>query len=91
MIAAACWSPGLSGSLPVTRTRNSSRRQFFTNRTAHTQDNNNVQVGKKPVTQWHRREREKKRERERNLKWRKRREGAHGSAEARRAEGQAEM
>jgi hypothetical protein len=38
-----------------------------------------------PVTHWHRREREKKRERERNLKGRKRREGGHGSAEARRA------
>jgi hypothetical protein len=39
-----------------------SRRQFFTNRTAHTQDNKNV--GRKPVTHWHRLEREKKRERE---------------------------
>jgi hypothetical protein len=67
-----------------------SRRQFITNRTARTQDNKNV--GRKPVTHWHRREREKKRERERNLKGRKRREGGgHGSAEARKAEGQAEM
>jgi hypothetical protein len=65
------------------------RRQFITNRTARTQDNKNV--GRKPVTHWHRREREKKRERERNLKGRKRREGGHGSAEARKAEGQAEM
>jgi hypothetical protein len=65
------------------------RRQFITNRTARTQDNKNV--GRKPVTHWHRREREKKRERERNLKGRKRREGGHGSAEARTAEGQAEM
>jgi hypothetical protein len=39
-----------------------SRRQFITNRTARTQDNKNV--GRKPVTHWHRREREKKRERE---------------------------
>jgi hypothetical protein len=61
-----------------------SRRQLITNRTARTQDNKNV--GRKPVTHWHRREREKKRERER-----KRREGGHGSAEARKAEGQAEM
>ncbi len=66
-----------------------SRRQFITNRTARTQDNKNV--GRKPVTHWHRREREKKRERERNLKGRKRREGGHGLAEARKAEGQAEM
>ena len=66
-----------------------SRRQFITNRTARTQDNKNV--GRKPVTHWHRREREKKRERERKLKGRKRREGGHGSAEARKAEGQAEM
>ena len=66
-----------------------SRRQFITNRTARTQDNKNV--GRKPVTHWHRREKEKKRERERNLKGRKRREGGHGSAEARKAEGQAEM
>jgi hypothetical protein len=64
-------------------------------RTARTQDNKSVQVGslRKPVTpaHWHRREREpeKKWERERNLKGRKRREGGHGSAEARRAEGQA--
>jgi hypothetical protein len=65
------------------------RRQFITNRTARTQDNKNV--GRKPVTHWHRREREKKRERERKLKGRKRREGGHGSAEARKAEGQAEM
>jgi hypothetical protein len=64
-------------------------RQFITNRTARTQDNKNV--GRKPVTHWHRREREKKRERERKLKGRKRREGGHGSAEARKAEGQAEM
>jgi hypothetical protein len=42
------------------------RRQFITNRTARTQDNKNV--GRKPVTHWHRREREKKRERERDLK-----------------------
>ena len=68
---------------------NGNIRQFITNRTARTQDNKNV--GRKPVTHWHRREREKKRERERNLKGRKRREGGHGSAEARRAEGQAEM
>jgi hypothetical protein len=50
--------------------------------------------GRKPVTHWHRRERKKKRERERNWKGRiprKRREGGHGSAEARKAEGQAEM
>ena len=66
-----------------------SRRQFITNRTARTQDNKNV--GRKPVTHWHRREREKKRERERKLTGRKRREGGHGSAEARKAEGQAEM
>jgi hypothetical protein len=65
------------------------RRQFITNRTARTQDNKNV--GRKQVTHWHRREREKKRERERNLKGRKTKEGGHGSAEARRAEGQAEM
>jgi hypothetical protein len=52
---------------------------------------NDKNVGRKPVTHWHRREREKKRERERNLKGRKRREGGHGSAEARSAEGQAEM
>ena len=65
------------------------RRQFITNRTARTQDNKNV--GRKPVTHWDRREREKKRERERKLKGRKRREGGHGSAEARKAEGQAEM
>ena len=64
-------------------------RQCITNRTARTQDNKNV--GRKPVTHWHRREREKKRERERKLKGRKRREGGHGSAEARKAEGQAEM
>jgi hypothetical protein len=64
-------------------------RQFITNRTSHTQDNKNV--GRKPVTHWHRREREKKKERERNLKKRKRREGGHRAAEARRAEGQAEM
>jgi hypothetical protein len=60
---------------------------MITNRTARTQDNKNV--GRKPVTHWHRREREKKRERERNLKGRKRREGGHGSAEARKAEGPA--
>jgi hypothetical protein len=71
------------------RLNNTSRRQFITNRTARTQDNKNV--GRKPVTHWHRREREKKRERERYLKGRKRREGGQGSAEARKAEGQAEM
>jgi hypothetical protein len=67
----------------------SSRRQFITNRTARTQDNKSD--GRKPVTHWHRREREKKRERERYWKGRKRREGGQGSAEARKAEGQAEM
>ncbi len=70
-------------------THKQSRRQFITNRTARTQDNKNV--GRKPVTHWHRREREKKREREGNLKGRKRREGGHGSEEARKAKGQAEM
>ena len=74
---------------PFAEQRCPSGRQFITNRTARTQDNKNV--GRKPVTHWHRREREKKRERERNLKGRKRREGGHGSAEARKAEGQAEM
>ena len=83
--------PGPSGPAVLKRSRPNSRRQFImiTNRTARTQDNKNV--GRKPVTHWHRREREKKRERERNWKGRKRREGGHGSAEARKAEGQAEM
>jgi hypothetical protein len=63
--------------LPTERHAHKMTRIFITNRTARTQDNKNV--GRKPVTHWHRREREKKRE------------GGHGSAEARNAEGQAEM
>ncbi len=84
-------SDTLVGQTQTSFQRLKKRRQFITNRTARTQDKKNV--GRKPVTHWHRREREKKRERERNLKGRnlKRREGGHGSAEARRAEGQAEM
>jgi hypothetical protein len=67
------------------------RRQFITNRTARTQDNKSV--GRTVTGRPREPEREKKRpgERERNLKGRKRREGGLGSAEARRAEGQAEM
>jgi hypothetical protein len=33
---------------------NRERRQFITNRTSHTQDNKPENVGRKPVTHWHR-------------------------------------
>jgi hypothetical protein len=63
-----------------TETERQRERQFITNRTARTQDNKNV--GRKPVTHWHRREREQ-RQRQRHRQRQRQRHGEAGREEDR--------